>query len=721
MPLAGLKQPVEILRDRWGVPHIYAKTAEDLFFAQGYITARDRLFQLDLWRRVGTGKLAEVLGPSFVPRDRIAQLVRYRGNWDEEWKSYSPDAQRIVESFVLGINAYIRSLHGERPPEFQRAGYDPSLWTPEDVVSRVAGLLMTNNAVQEVTRALQIQQSNIATVQRLSPPDPFIPLTVPTGLNLADLTPAIIKDYVDAVGPILFPGQQGSNNWVIDGTLSKTGKPLLANDPHRPVSLPSLRKTVHLVGPGWNVIGAGEPALPGVALGHNENIAFGFTIVGIDQQDLYVEKVNPENPAQYMSRGAWKNFEVEKREIQVRGAGTQSIELKYTEHGPVLYEDAKLHRAYALKWVGAEAGGAGYLAALALVRAKNWQEFRTAAEHYRVPSENLVYADTKGNIGWIAGGQAPLRKGWSGLLPVPGDQGKYEWSGYQSISENPTEYNPSRHYIATANHNILPKGYNKVLSYTWASPTRYQRIVELLTSGKKFDVQDFAQIQQDTVSLPAREFIQYLKTWHPHQEDEARYVKEMLAWDANLGMDSRPALIYEVWMARLTAAIFSPLGPTARYDPQVLMRELRAHRDQHKLVENSLKEAITYIKKTLGDDESKWTWGEVHVIPFKHPLRVPSYDLPSVARPGDGYTVNATGGGPNFTQAHGASYRQILDVEDWDRSVMTNVPGESGNPGDRHYADLVQGWSTGNYHPMPFSRKAVEAAAEERILLTPAP
>src|SRR6185312_12935344 len=409
----GLRRPVEILRDRWGVPHIYAQNETDLFFAQGYITASDRLFQIDLWRRIGMGRLAEVLGPSAIPRDRIARLVRFRGDWNAEWAGYSPHAKRIATAFTTGINAYIRSRRGKRPPEFALAGYDPALWEPEDVTARIAGLLMTGNLVTEVARAEQIKRLGIAKVESIFPPDPRIALKVPDGLDLKDISTAIVKDYETAVSPIHFPGEQGSNNWVIDGTMSATGKPLLANDPHRAIEIPSLRKTVHLIAPGWNVIGAGEPALPGIALGHNEDIAFGFTIVGIDQQDLYVEKLNPANPKLYLYKGSWKQMTIAREKLAVKGQGTQTLELHYTIHGPVLYEDNANHVAFALKWVGAEPGSAGYLAGLRLAQAHDWPQFKNAVSHYKIPTENLVYADRQGNIGWIASGLAPIRKNWS--------------------------------------------------------------------------------------------------------------------------------------------------------------------------------------------------------------------------------------------------------------------------------------------------------------------
>ena len=579
--VAGLKDSVEVIRDHWGVPHIYAKNSDDLFLAQGYITAEDRLFQIDLWRRIGTGKLAEVLGPQYLSRDRIARLVRYRGDWDQEWRSYSPDAKAIATAFTHGINAYIRSLGGQRPAEFRVAGFDPGLWAPEDVTARVAGLLMTGNMLAEVNRTLDVKKLGLATDDRLFPPEPHIPLILPKGLDLADITPAIVKDYLDAIGAIHFPGEQGSNNWVVDGTMTRTGKPLLANDPHRGIELPSLRKTVHLVAPGWDAIGAGEPALPGIALGHNENIGWGFTIVGIDQQDLYVEKVNPADAGQYLYRGKWKPFVIEQQPVAVKGEGSREVELKYTIHGPVIYEDDMRHRAYALKWVGTAAGGAGYLPALRLARAQNWPEFRAAVAHYKIPSENLVYADRGGNIGWIAAGEAPIRKGWAGLFPVPGDTADFEWSGFLPISENPSTYNPARHFVATANHDILPPGYPHVLGYAWAPPTRYKRIVEMLTGGQKFDVDDFARMQQDTVSLPARDFKALLESWHPAEGSEAAGIRaEMLGWDCNVSMDSQAALVYEVWIEHLHHAMLPKGIASVRLAPDILLREVKASPDQ---------------------------------------------------------------------------------------------------------------------------------------------
>lgn len=703
----GLREPVEILRDRWGVPHIYARNTEDLFMAQGWMAAHDRLFQIDLWRRIGTGKLAEVLGPDAVERDRLARAVRYRGDMAAEWASYGPESRAIVTAFTAGINAYIRSLKGKRPLEFERAGYDPGLWEPEDCLARLAGLLMTRNLTRELSRAAAVRRHGLEAAVRANPPDPPIPLEIPKGLDLEDITPAIARSYAALTGPVRLPGQ-GSNNWVVSGALSATGKPLLASDPHRALQIPSLRKTVHLVAPGWNAIGAGEPALPGIALGHNDRIAFGFTIVGIDQQDLYVERLNPANPDEYFHNGRWRPMEVERQRIAVRGAPPRTVEIRYTVHGPVIHVEPRRHRAYALRWVGAEPGSAGYLAALALARARNWKEFLEAAAGYKVPSENLVYADVDGNIGWQAAGLTPIRPNWSGLLPVPGD-GAYEWAGFREPAELPRLYNPPQNYIATANHNILPPDYKVPLGYEWSPPFRFRRIVEMLNPPRKFTVADFERMQQDVVSLPARRFQAILRRWNPKDET----VRELLAWDAAMQANSRAAAIYAVWMSRLLAA-----GPEPRPGIEVLLRELEERPDPRTLA-STLAAALEQLRKELGPDRKNWTWGRLHLAHFRHPLDRPEFHRGPIERPGDAYTVNATSGA-GLRQGAGASFRQIIDLADWDRSLMTNVPGESGDPASRHYDDLLAEWAEGRYHPMLFSRRAVEANTRERISLIPA-
>jgi penicillin amidase len=770
--LKGLQKPVKVLRDEWGIAHIYAETQDDLFFAQGLVAAQDRLWQMDLWRRAGEGKLAEVLGPSAVERDRFARLIRYRGDMKAEYESYAPDARQIIEAFVRGVNAQIELSKDRLPIEFQITGSKPEPWTPEVCLTRVAGYVMTRNASTEVLRARLThefakemivrllgsdstpksaiemgQEYGLSRAAELIETDPPRKLELPDGFDWKDLggiDERILAAANDAGSPVRFNPNDGSNNWVIDGTMSATGKPILANDPHRTIALPSLRYLVHLVGPGWNVIGAGEPALPGVAAGHNERVGFGFTIVGIDQQDLYVEEINPANPNEYRYRGKWEPMRVEREQIKVKGeAQLREVDLKFTTHGPVIYEDKAARRAYALRWVGSEPGTAGYLASLTLNRVQNWKEFLKAMERWKVPSENLVYADVYGNIGWVAAGMAPIRKGWSGLLPVPGAEGKYEWQGFLPVSELPQSFNPSKHFIATANHNILPPGYKQELGYEWADPIRFWRISEVLGAAKgKFNIADFEKLQHDEVSLPARELTALLREAKGVKPELRPFVEMLASWDCNLGKDSAAAALFEIWLTKLPPAVFKRHIPEAawravagRISPLKTIEALKnpspgwfgvedARGGRDTVLLTGLEEAVKETRERLGDDPSKWRWGKLHVAPFTHALSTDAerwalFNLPPVERGGDGNTVLATSG-PGFRQTHGASFREILDVSDWDRSMATNVPGQSGQPGSKHYGDLLPLWAEGKYFPLLYSRQKVEAMAKQRLTLEPA-
>lgn len=757
LKLAGLQKPVKVLRDEWGIAHIYAETQDDLFFAQGFTAAQDRLWQLDLWRRTGEGKLAEILGERAIERDKFARLLRYRGDMKAEWESYAPDAKPIITAFVRGINAWIEQTKNNLPIEFQLAGYKPEPWTPEVCLTRMAGYVMTRNASTEITRAQLAREFGATFVDEWMPAEPARKLEIPTGLDLEGIDTKILAIAAGANSAVSF-GQttpnpnDGSNNWVIDGTLSATGKPLLANDPHRQIALPSLRYMVHLVGPGWNVIGAGEPALPGVAAGHNERVGFGFTIVGIDQQDLFVEEINPANPNEYKHRGKWLQMRVEREQLKVKGkAEPVTVELKFTVHGPVVYEDAARHRAYSLKWVGSEPGTAGYLASLTLNRVQNWKEFLKGMERWKVPSENLIYADVDGNIGWVAAGMTPVRKGpsgknWSGMLPVPGD-GRYEWQGFLPVKDLPQAYNPAKHYVATANHNILPSGYKRELGYEWSNPIRFWRIDEVLRDRtKKFSVTDFEQLQHDAVSLPALDLIALLKEAKFEDAAIQSHVQLLTSWDAVLGKDSAAAALFEYWVQKLPTQVFKNHVPlkawpmvAARiglprtletlkaaeprwFAPGKTAQDARAARDL--ALYWSLKEAVAEAQSKLGADVKQWRWGKLHIAPFSHALATDAeaqtlFNLPAVERAGDGNTVLATSG-PNFRQTHGASFREILDVSNWDNSVATNVPGQSGQPGSPHYGDLLPLWAEGKYFPMLYSKSAIETRAKQRLTLEPA-
>jgi len=730
--LDGLRQPVEVLRDRWGIPHIYAKTVEDLFFAQGFVAAQDRLYQMEIWRRTGTGELAEVFGPSMVERDRVARLVRYRGNMEAEWRSYSPDTKAIATSFVHGVNAFIRHCGGKLPVEFELLGFRPGEWKPEHCVLRIAGLLMIRNLTQEIARAEMVAKLGVAATERFMPTEPIRRLVPDAEVDFEGLDRRVLEGYRDAISiPTLY---QGSNNWVVDGTMTHTGKPLLASDPHRPVILPSLRYIVHLNGPGWNVIGGGEPALPGVAIGHNERAAWGFTIVPFDAVDAYIERTSPRNPNRYEYQGQWLDMRLEREQIPVQGQAQQvEVELKYTRHGPVLWEDPNGHRALAIRWTGQEPGTAGYLGSLALDRAGTWDQFLAAVARWKLPAENFVYADTGGDIGWIAGGLMPIRENWTGLLPVPGHSGRYEWKGYRTIGQLPQVRNPKRHSIATANHNILPPNYPHDLAFDWAAPYRFERIDEVLRAGGKFTVADFERLQHDETPLPARQLTRMLAGLSAGGSPDAQAARKLLAgWNHVLSKDSAAALLFEVWLQKLKAQyLSSQVTPehlalvSGNLGLTTLLRLLsEAPRDlRERVFLESLEEAWMESQQLAGEDSAGWRWGKLHTITFRHPLansdaRKAVFDRGPVGRGGDAYTPNATGG-PDYHQNAGASYRHILDLADWDRSVFTSTPGQSGQPGSPYYDNLLPLWAKHQYTPLVFSRKAVEASLGHQLVLQP--
>ncbi len=743
LKLRGLQKPVSVLRDRWGVAHIYAQNQHDLFFAQGFVVAQDRLFQMELWKRSGQGRLAEILGPDALPRDVNGRLLRYRGDMNAEYQSYAPDTKQILEAFTAGINAFIADRQKPGGPglpiEFLVAGFKPENWKPEDCLNRMAAFAMMSNVFSELRNAALVASLGEKKAADLLSLDPPVPLDPAPDSDFRDLSPKLLSGLVGSDSRIEFPPSilAESNNWTISGKLTATGKPLLANDPHRVMAVPSLRYMVHLVAPGWNVIGAGEPGLPGVALGHNQDIAWGFTIFGLDQQDLYLEELNPSNPLQYKTATGWENMKTEKETFSVRGLASVTRELKFTNHGPVLWEDGK--RALALRWIGAEPGTAGYLGSLSVDRARNWSDFEAAMQRWKVPSENIVYADRAGNIGEHSVGLAPIRK-WTGLLPVPGN-GDFEWSGFVPADQLPHSFNPAEGFVATANNRMIPENYPYKVGYQWYSVYRVARIKEVLnqlkTSGHKVTIDDMEALQNDVLSIPARELITLLRHGATSPSAEAQL---LLSWDADVTRESPAAALFEIWFHELSRELLRKVAPESswgilqellpsevvqylsRPDPSVFGANPESGRDQ--LLVDCLQTAAQHLIELQGPDPKNWSWGKLHVVQFRHPLdKAPNasfMDLGPVSRPGDDETVDATGYDvDSFAQRYGASYREVIDTSDWDKSVAINVPGQSGQPGSVHYSDLLSLWSEGKYFPLLYSRPTIETQATDKLVLVP--
>ena len=771
--VAGLAEPVEVLRDRWGINHIFAKSEADLFFVQGYTAARDRLFQFELWRRQATGTVAEILGRKELKRDIGTRLHMFRGDLKSELNWYHPRGEAIINAYVRGINAYIAEAlksPATLPIEFKMLGITPAPWTPEVVISRHNGLLA--NIGQELNMAQAVRvlgAEKVKDLQYFQGGDPDI--TPDPAIDLSLLNSSILELYNAFRRPIVFGADAGnaepsalelsqrvedigSNNWVVSGKITQSGYPLMMNDPHRNQGAPSLRYWVHLVAPGWNVIGGGEPTLPGISIGHNEYGAWGLTIFGSDAEDLYVYETNPANPNQYKYRGAWEDMRIVKDTIKVKGeAAPVNVDLKFTRHGPVLSEDPAHHKAYALRAAWMEPGSAPYLASLRMDQAKTWEEFVEACTYSRIPSENMVWADRKGNIGYQAVAITPLRPNWSGLVPVPGD-GRYEWNGFLPINALPHVVNPDKGYFATANNYLFPPDYQykEALHYTGADPYRVSRISEVLGSGRLHTVADMMRLQNDNVSIPARSLVQLLPALSrvegraaetppasPTPVDKARAM--LLAWNFSVDADSVAAGIYEMWQRRISANIRNLMVPkeAQSFIGQPNMKRVidwlnapdgRFGADPAKgrdeLLARSLDEAVAELTKKLGADMNGWQWGQAkyHHALIRHPLaEIATPDVRATLnvgpypRGGDSYTVSATGNADN--QTSGGSLKIIADTENWDNSLGLNNPGQSGDPSSPHYRDLFEIWSRGKYFPIFYSRPKIESVTEARQTLTP--
>lgn len=785
LQITGLDRPVEILRDRWGISHIYAQTERDLFFAQGYNAARDRLFQLEIWRRQATGTVAEILGPRELERDIGTRLFLFRRNLEQELRHYHPRGVEIINAFVRGINAYIDQANRspERLPlEFKLLGIVPQHWTPEVVISRHQGLL--GNIGQELATGRNVAAlgpDRVKFYNDFGPADPD--LTLDTSITAELLSANILGRYSAFRGGIDFePGdvaaeyrasgvergraesslascspslavarpcssgeggeEVGSNNWVVSGRLSESGFPLMANDPHRAQSAPSLRLWVHLVGPGWNVIGGGEPSLPGISIGHNGYGAWGLTVFSTDGEDLYVYDTNAENPNQYRYRGAWETMTLIRETIPVKGQSPETVELKYTRHGPVVYEDRARHKAVAIRAAWMEIGGAPYLASLRMNQARTWEEFRDACAYSHIPGENMVWADRGGTIGWQAVGIAPIRRNFSGLVPVPGD-GRFEWDGYLPIQAKPHVVNPPEGFFATANNDLIPRDYPymEAIGFSWADPYRWARVSEVLASGSRHSVADMMRLQTDELAIPARQLVPLLRDRPAREAPVEQARQRLLAWNYVLNKESVEAGIYVAWESQLRRAVWERVVPPAAREHirslglSKVITWLTAPvgefgpnpvgaRDSVLLL--ALGRAVDDLNRRLGRDMAGWRYGQErykHAL-IRHPLSAVvneatrrRLDVGPLPRGGYGSTVNATGGGNN--QTSGASFRIIVDTGDWDRTVGTNTPGQSGDSDSPHYRDLFEMWATNRFFPVFYSRPRVEAATGERILLEP--
>ena len=776
LAVPGLQDDVEILTDRWGVDHIYAEHEHDLFFAQGYAAARNRLFQFELWRRQATGTVAEILGRRELDRDIGTRLHLFRMDMSQELAHYHPRGELIINAYVDGINAYITQT--ERNPdllplEFELLGIKPGKWTPAVVISRHQGLL------SNVTRELRLGQAvtaigaeKVRELDWFRPGDPVLELDPAIDGKL--LTDDILHYYRAFRGSLQFEPSDivtayrndpasherlaqatrqsistgdgtegaGSNNWVVSGRFTQSGYPYIVNDPHRNLNAPSLRYFVHLHAPGWNVIGGGEPVLPGISIGHNEYGGWGLTVFGQDNEDLYVYDTNPSDPNQYRYLGRWEDMRIIEDTIAIKGESPETVELKYTRHGPVLYEDHTNHKAYALRAAWMEIGNSPYLASLRMNQATTWEEFIEACSYSRIPAENMIWGDVNKNIGYQAVGISPIRPNWSGLVPVPGD-GRYEWEGYLPINALPSVKNPEKGYWATANNYMMPDDYpyKTALHYTWGDEMRGLRVDELLSSGRRFTIVDMMQFQHDELSIPARSMVPLLTHIELATTRDQKAAEALFDWDFILDKASIAAAIYVSFEQRLLDNVKKVVVPEAarpylRLNKKRIIDWLVAPdgrfgddpiAGRNEILRESLSEGVLELVERLGPDMAHWQYGQEkfkHVL-IHHPLSPAVNDetramLDVGPAPQGGYesTLNATRSGDN--RSGGASFRVILDAANWDNSIATNTPGQSGDPTSPHYRDLFELWIDHQYFPLFYSRGKVVSVTENRLVLEPA-
>jgi penicillin amidase len=739
--VSGLEQEAEIIVDEWGVPHIYANTHYDAFFVQGFNAARDRLWQIDVWRRRGLGQLSEVFGADYVDQDRATRLFLYRGDMYREWLAYGSDAKRIAEAFTSGVNAYVDLIDEYPellPPEFNLLDYKPARWSPSDVV-RIRGHGLWRNVGTEVRRARIACAADLETANYWWKLEPTWDTKIPEGFDPCTVPVDVLDTYYLATAPVNFRNPSlaldesmfnandrsvGSNNWVVAPSRTATGRPILANDPHRGHSVPSLRYISHLNAPGLNVIGAGEPALPGISIGHNEQIAFGLTIFAIDQEDLYVYDVRD---GRYRYGDEWEAFKSISETVAVRDAPDADVELKYSRHGPVVYETDT--QAFAVRAAWLEPGMAPYFGSVEYMRATNWREFLAALNRWGAPAENQVYADIDGNIGYKPAGLFPWRTNWDGLLPVPGD-GTYEWNGFHDMDVLPVEFNPARGFTGSANSMNLPDDFpidEFRIGFEWAESWRYERLWEVLETQAKHSLDDSTALQRDYLSLMAIQVIQVIP------EDLSGPAADMLkGWDGVLATDSAASALFAIWYyGHLRPAIEAMLLPQS---PELiaglgtagslrLMTEERAY----DVIASSLVTAYANARALLGNDPLTWRWGTLHQMRFQHPLlHLAGADLAEqmsytpFPRGGDFFTTNNTRfGWSGFDVAGGASYRQVLDIGNWDAATMTNAPGQSGDPRSPFYDNLLKGWAEDGDFPLLYSREKVLAHKSITIHLSP--
>jgi penicillin amidase len=765
LQVPGLQAPVEIIRDKWGVPHIYAANSHDLMFAQGFVHAQDRLWQMDFQRRLVAGRLSEVMGAVTVPVDRWMRILGMRKIAEKEVSMIDSDVRANQEAYASGVNACIDG--GHLPVEFSLLRYKPERWTVADSLSwvKMMSWSLSVNWETEILRAQLIARLGPEKAAELEP-DYFErwPTIVPPGVDYSAIGGAALL-RAEAARPFTGPATGdglGSNNWVLAGSHTTTGAPLLANDMHLLISMPAIWYENHLAGGDLNVTGVTFPGIPGVVAGHNEHVAWGFTNGFPDVQDLYIEHLRrtDDGRVQYEHKGEWLDARLSREEIRVKGGETVVEEVVITQHGPIINQlapDFTGEQPLAMRWTSLEPDTM-ILALDGMNRARNCLEFREALRHWAAPVQNIVYADTAGNIGYSFPGKVPIRAKGDGRVPVPGWTGDYEWTGYIPFEELPHMYNPPQGYVVTANNRVTDDNYPYFISRDYAIADRAQRITELIKARDKIDPAYIKHMQFDQTSPTAQVVAGYLGQLRVEDSELAPVVEIMKNWNGELAPDSPAAAIYEVFVRRMIHLMLSgKLGDlTSRYagkGPIPILAEvsLFGHRalewlqktlaeptshwfdlghaeNRNDVMRLALRETVDFLSAKFGPKVDDWAWGKMHTLTYSHTLgRVKPLDRFFNRGPypmgGDQTTIWATGSSYHDLSCEsviGPPFRFIADLSNLHNSLSLLAPGQSGQPGSKHYDDHAKSWFTGEYHTMLFARAEIEREAEGTLHLTPA-
>lgn len=776
----GLHEPVEVIIDRYGVPHIYAQNEDDLFFAQGYIHAQERLWQMEFNRRIGSGRLSEIFGTIALETDRFfRRLGVHRAA--TELSRLPSHSKRILEAYARGVNASISRNKRNLPIEFRLLRFKPEPWQMRDSIlwAKMMGWYLGGNWETELIRARIVEKLGAKRAATLEAGyDPKHPLIIPPGIEYQGVNLGLLEQYEQVKQLSGFGLIGASNNWAVDGTKTTTGSPLLCNDPHLTQATPSIWYECHLVAGDLNVIGASFPGLPGIVIGHNQYIAWGATNAVSDVQDLYLEKFNPQNPHQYEYQGQWEEAQVVREAIKVRGSKIPVVEeVRITRHGPIIThfsspgEEASEHAAgagttelpLALRWTGLEQ--CRIISSVAkLNRATNWEEFRDALHDWDVPPQNVVYADVEGNIGYVMAGLIPVRSQGQHPLPTAGWTGEDEWVGYIPFDELPQIYNPPQHFIVTANNRVVDDSYPYYITHEWLNGYRAQRIRDLLSSKDNLSPADMAAIQADQYALPAVEIVPHILQIQPQGPLEKAALEVLRTWNYILAPDSIGASIYETFLQKLEQSIFGTVlgsdetllqsylgkgrtivtialvnGYASRSKPLLIrmMNEqdeswftgsalVNGPQSWDAAMSRAFTAAIEQLRERLGSDISRWLYGTIHTLTYTHPLgTIKPLDRLFNRGPypfgGDMDTVYMGASLPTQPETVSIvpSYRQIINLGSMKDSLSGHSPGQSGHPASKHYADFIKPWLHIKHHSMLFERSEIEAQAEGTLRLLP--